>query len=57
MLSEAEKILANDPDGLMEPTATGFRLTVRGRPFVRNICALFDAHLSPEIAEKHSLSV
>lgn len=57
VLREARKIVADDTDGLVTPTADGFRLTSRGRPFVRNICARFDAYLNPEIAAKHSLSV
>ncbi len=57
VLREADRVVADDPDGLVERTADGFRLTARGRPFVRNICARFDAYLSPDIAAKHSLSV
>lgn len=58
LLREAEAIRADDPDGLIEPTADGFRLTQRGRPFVRNICARFDAYLDPEAGGgRHSLSV
>lgn len=56
VLQEADAIVSDDSDGFIEPTATGFRLTARGRPFVRNICARFDAYLNP-VAGKHSLSV
>lgn len=56
VLDEADAIVSDDADGFIEPTTTGFRLTERGRPFVRNICARFDAYLKP-VAGKHSLSV
>jgi oxygen-independent coproporphyrinogen-3 oxidase len=57
VLDEADAIVADDADGFVEPTTTGFRLTARGRPFVRNLCARFDAYLNPGTAAKHSLSV
>lgn len=56
VLDEADAIVSDDADGFIEPTTTGFRLTECGRPFVRNICARFDAYLKP-VAGKHSLSV
>jgi oxygen-independent coproporphyrinogen-3 oxidase len=56
VLDEADAIVSDDADGFVEQTTTGFRLTARGRPFVRNICARFDAYLKP-MAGKHSLSV
>jgi oxygen-independent coproporphyrinogen-3 oxidase len=56
VLDEADAIVSDDSDGFVERTTTGFRLTERGRPFVRNICARFDAYLKP-VAGKHSLSV
>jgi len=45
---EIDAVLADDPDGLVERTPQGLRMTERGRPFVRSICARFDAYLSPE---------
>ncbi|MDB5655292.1 MAG: oxygen-independent coproporphyrinogen oxidase [Tardiphaga sp.] len=56
VLDEADAIVADGGDGFIEQTTTGFRLTARGRPFVRNICARFDAYLNPS-AGRHSLSV
>jgi oxygen-independent coproporphyrinogen-3 oxidase len=53
----ADAVLVEDEDGLVEPTPEGFRLTDRGRPFVRTICARFDAHLNPAGGAKHSMSV
>jgi oxygen-independent coproporphyrinogen III oxidase len=57
MLQEADALVAADSDGLLQRTDDGFRLTPRGRPFVRNICARFDAHLNPVTGAKHSMSV
>lgn len=58
LLREAEAIISEDVDGFVQRTDDGFCLTPRGRPFVRNFCARFDAHLSG-VADrsKHSLSV
>ncbi|WP_299814343.1 oxygen-independent coproporphyrinogen III oxidase [Tardiphaga sp.] len=56
LLDEADAIVAEDGDGFVESTTTGFRLTSLGRPFVRNICARFDAYLKVA-AGQHSLSV
>lgn len=58
ILREAESIIEGDRDGLVQRTSDGFRMTTRGRPFVRNICARFDAYLDPETARRrHALSV
>ena len=46
VLDEAEQIIASDPDHLIERTANGFRITDRGRPFVRTIASRFDIYLS-----------
>ena len=55
---EAESVIAGDRDGFIERTHDGFRLTPRGRPFVRNICARFDAHLGRgNRPMRHALSV
>lgn len=43
-------------DGLIERTEDGFVLTDRGRPFVRTICARFDAYLNKGAA-RHSVAV
>jgi oxygen-independent coproporphyrinogen-3 oxidase len=45
LLAEAASLVEADTDGLVEKGADGFRVTERGRPFVRSICAVFDAHL------------
>lgn len=58
VLSRADTAIATDRDGFVERTSEGFRLTERGRPFVRNICAQFDAYLTQEVASRrHALSV
>jgi oxygen-independent coproporphyrinogen III oxidase len=56
LLPEADAIVAEDVDKFVERTTDGFRLTPRGRPFVRNVCARFDAYLNPA-RSTHSLSV
>ena len=43
---EAKALVASDRDGLVEPTRDGFRITERGRPFVRSLCARFDTYLT-----------
>lgn len=43
-------------DGLVEPTEDGFLVTDEGQPFVRAICARFDAHLNRGKA-RHSIAV
>jgi oxygen-independent coproporphyrinogen-3 oxidase len=52
----AEHLIDEDRDGLVTRTPDGFRVTERGRPFVRSICACFDAHLDPSQA-RHSTGV
>ncbi|MEQ1712437.1 MAG: coproporphyrinogen III oxidase, partial [Hyphomicrobium sp.] len=58
IVGEAEAIIEGDSDGLVQRTSDGFRMTPRGRPFVRNVCARFDAYLDPETARRrHALSI
>jgi oxygen-independent coproporphyrinogen-3 oxidase len=45
LIDDAGFVLDVDQDGLTEITSDGFRITERGRPFVRSICACFDAYL------------
>ena len=55
---EVAAVLAEDPDGLVERTPDGLQMTERGRPFVRSICARFDAYLSPEPGVvRHSIAI
>jgi oxygen-independent coproporphyrinogen-3 oxidase len=44
VLDEAAVLVATDQDGLVTRTAEGFIVTERGRPFIRSICARFDAY-------------
>jgi oxygen-independent coproporphyrinogen-3 oxidase len=54
----AQAVMRTDMDGFVERAADGFRITGEGRPFVRNICAKFDAYLADDAAERrHALSV
>lgn len=50
------EIIRDDRDALVSETATGFRVTERGRPFLRTIAARFDAYLVRQQA-RHSLAV
>ena len=45
LVEEAETLIESDPDRLVERTSDGFRVTDRGRPFVRTIAACFDSYL------------
>jgi oxygen-independent coproporphyrinogen-3 oxidase len=53
----AAAVAAEDEDGLTERTADRLRVTPHGQPFVRHVCARFDAYLNPAGPAKHSLSV
>jgi oxygen-independent coproporphyrinogen III oxidase len=52
----AELLIDGDTDGLVEPSADGFIVTEKGRPFVRSISACFDAYLETSEA-RHSSGV
>jgi oxygen-independent coproporphyrinogen-3 oxidase len=56
VIDEALALAEADPDGLVEMAGTTLRVTERGRPFVRAICACFDAYLGTSEA-KHALAV
>jgi oxygen-independent coproporphyrinogen III oxidase len=45
LIAEAEALVAGDRDGLVERAGDGFRVTARGRPFLRSLCAHFDSYL------------
>ncbi len=50
LIADAHDILDADADGLVEKVASGFRVTERGRPFLRAISACFDAHRDAQTA-------
>ena len=50
----AEAVIEADVDGLVERTSAGFQVTERGRPFLRSICACFDAYLGQSRAQHSS---
>jgi len=56
ILSEAQLMLQNDSDGILQKTDEGFRVKEEGRPFLRTICANFDAHL-PTSQARHAVGV
>ena len=56
VIGEAEALIEADRSGLIERTADGFRVTERGRPFIRSICACFDAYLDHTTA-RHAAGV
>jgi oxygen-independent coproporphyrinogen-3 oxidase len=58
LLAEAEALLEGDQDGLVAPipNQAGFRVTEKGRAFLRSICSCFDAYLN-EGAARYSVGV
>lgn len=56
IISEANEVIDSDREGFIERTADGFCVTPLGRPFVRAVCACFDAHLGSKPAQ-HALAV
>jgi oxygen-independent coproporphyrinogen-3 oxidase len=56
LIEQARALVAADGNGLVEATPDGFAVTERGRPFVRSICARFDAYLGTGHA-RHSRGV
>jgi oxygen-independent coproporphyrinogen III oxidase len=56
ILEEAQALIEADQDRLMEPDGEAFRVTERGRPFVRAIASCFDSYLDTSQA-KHSSGV
>ncbi len=51
VLAEAQSVAESDADGLFERDADGYRVTSKGRPFVRAICACFDRYLGSAAAQ------
>lgn len=56
LLKEAQALIEADHDRLIEPDGEAFRVTERGRPFVRAIAACFDSYLGTGEA-RHSTGV
>jgi oxygen-independent coproporphyrinogen-3 oxidase len=56
VLKEAEDLIESDGDNLVERDGETFRVTERGRPFVRSIAACFDSYLETGRA-RHSAGV
>lgn len=55
---EVEEAARRDRDELVAVTEDGIRVTDRGRPFVRSVCAWFDPYLSRDMTRRrHALSV
>ena len=54
--AEAGALVEMDQDDLVRATADGFKVTERGRPFVRAICSCFDAYLGQGTAQ-HAMAV
>ena len=45
---------AMEADGLLQLSADEIQITERGRPFLRNVCMLFDAYLDSDPGSTHS---
>jgi oxygen-independent coproporphyrinogen-3 oxidase len=56
LIDDARLVLESDRDGIIERTADGFRMSEYGRPFVRSVCACFDAYLDQSNA-RHAVGV
>ena len=56
VIAVIDTILREDRDGLVAATRDGFRMTERGRPFMRTIATRFDAYLAKNAA-RHSMAV
>jgi oxygen-independent coproporphyrinogen-3 oxidase len=56
ILEEAQALVEADRDRLVERDGAGFRITERGRPFVRSIASCFDSYLGQEQV-RHSSGV
>ncbi|HEU4380754.1 MAG TPA: oxygen-independent coproporphyrinogen III oxidase, partial [Hyphomicrobiaceae bacterium] len=56
VIHEAEALVEADRNSLIEPTGEGFKVTERGRPFVRSIAARFDTYLGRGTA-RHAAGV
>jgi oxygen-independent coproporphyrinogen-3 oxidase len=53
-----EEWAAQDESGFVTVRGDGFEVAEFGKPFVRTICAMFDAYLSHEIAQRrHAIAV
>ena len=51
LIKEADQLLKTDCDGLLEMDEDSFRVSEKGRPFVRSICAHFDSYLADHKAK------
>jgi oxygen-independent coproporphyrinogen-3 oxidase len=56
LMEEARQIALSDPDGLTMMDGECFRITEKGKPFVRTIAAMFDTYLAAGTG-RHSLAV
>lgn len=56
VIREADSLVLGDNEGILERTNKGFRISDLGRPFVRTVCARFDAYLAASQA-RHSSGV
>ncbi len=56
VVREAEALLEADAEGLLARTEDGFAVTERGKPFIRSLCARFDAYLGQSSA-RHAAGV
>ena len=50
--AELARLEPMQDDGLLECDADGIRVTDKGRLLIRNICMVFDGHLSPAVQQQ-----
>jgi oxygen-independent coproporphyrinogen-3 oxidase len=51
---QIDALRAMEADGLLQLSADEIQITERGRPFLRNVCMLFDAYLDSDPGATHS---
>jgi oxygen-independent coproporphyrinogen-3 oxidase len=52
--AQIHALRAMEADGLLQLSADEIQITERGRPFLRNVCMLFDAYLDSDPGPTHS---
>lgn len=57
LFAEAEALIEADEEALLEKEDAGFKVTEKGRPFLRSVCACFDTYLESSPQDRFSVGV